>query len=316
MPAVSASAPGKIILFGEHAVVYGQAAIAIPVHQLKATAYFQADPSAPPAQVQIEAPDIALHTSLADLPADHPFAILIRLVCERLGIKNIPAVKIKIVSTIPIAAGLGSGTAVSVALIRGLLQFVGAQLNNPEISAITYEVEKSYHGTPSGIDNTVVTYASPIFFLKNNPPQALKVGADLYFIIADSGIKSKTSEAVGMVRAQREEQPQKYNELIGRIGTLARQAREAIQSGGVAHIGALMNINHTLLADLGVSSDKLNALTHTARQAGALGAKLSGAGLGGNIIALVDQQTVEPVRKALTDAGVVNTYFTKLPVTR
>src|SRR5512143_1729297 len=176
------SAPGKIILFGEHAVVYGRPALAVPVTQVHADVEIL-DSSR--AGIWIDAPDINLHAELNTLPSDHPLASVIhnflfisRTRAERSGsrdeARHFPNLSIKISSTIPVASGLGSGAAVTVALTRALSSFLFHPMNDEEVNAFTYEIEKLHHGTPSGIDNTVVTYAKPVYFIKGHPIETFK----------------------------------------------------------------------------------------------------------------------------------------------
>ncbi len=312
MPAISASAPGKIILFGEHAVVYSRPAIAIPVMQLRATAYFQADPASTTGGVHLYAPDIALKAVLTDLPIGHPFRVLFQIVQDQLGIDHIPAMHVKIHSDIPMAAGFGSGTAVSVALIRGLTRFLGIELTPAKISALAFEVEKIYHGNPSGVDNTVVAFERPVYFLKGQPPKPLIPGRDMTFIIADSGIKSKTSGVVEQVRLNREKNPKQVDAIFDSIAAITQTAKEVLVDGMQNRVGTLMNQNQKFLVQLGVSCDPLDRLVKAAQEAGALGAKLSGAGQGGNVIALVQDTDAGKVRTALMQAGAVNVFQTVL----
>jgi mevalonate kinase len=128
MPAFSASAPGKIILFGEHAVVYGRPAIAVPVSQVRARVSVSADPLDSPGLVHIQAPTIGLETTFNQLPHDHPLAFAIQLTLNELGVNLAPACTVHVSSTIPLAGGLGSGAAVSVALIRAFSAFLGHPL--------------------------------------------------------------------------------------------------------------------------------------------------------------------------------------------
>ena len=168
MPAFTASAPGKAILFGEHAVVYGQPAIAVPVMQLKARAIVTFDPRYIPGQVMISAPDINLETTLAELSEDHPLAAVILKAAAAMELKRIPTCRIQVTSTIPIAGGLGSSAAVSVAILRAFSAAVGHPLSDEQVSSLAFEVEVIQHGTPSGIDNTVITYAKPVYFVRDN----------------------------------------------------------------------------------------------------------------------------------------------------
>jgi mevalonate kinase len=307
MPAVSAAAPGKVILFGEHAVVYSQPAIAVPVTQVQARAVVTATPTAESGTVLIDAPDIHLLTPWKNLPEDHPLKRLLSLLAEFHSITTYPAFRLRITSTIPVAAGLGSGAAVSVAVIRAVSAFLGRVLSDEQVSALAYEVEKSYHGTPSGIDNTVITFARPIYFVRGNPFEPLRVAQPFTLIVADSGVKSITAEVVGDLRRRRQQGPGKYDLMFAKIGTLVQFARTIIENGPWESLGNLMNQNHALLQSLDVSCPELDRLVDAALQNGALGAKLCGAGKGGNLIALVRPDAAESVAQALQRAGAVRT---------
>jgi len=168
MPATYATAPGKAILFGEHTVVYGQPAIAVPVSAVQARVTITALPNQP-GQILIEAPQTGLLTELKQLPETHPIAYAIRLIGEALKISHWPAMRLRITSTIPVAAGLGSSAAIAVALVRALARFAGQSLNDQQVCDLAYRIEQLQHGTPSGVDNTVITYARPLFFIRNHP---------------------------------------------------------------------------------------------------------------------------------------------------
>ena len=315
MPAISATAPGKIILFGEHAVVYGQPAIAAPVIQVQARAMIMAEPRLPAGSVRIQAPDIGLESWLTDLPGNAPLAMVIDQVFAKIGIDRPPALTVRVTSTIPVASGLGSGAAVSVAVIRALADFLGHRLTDEEVCALTYEVEKVHHGTPSGIDNTVIALARPIFFQRRpdgNRIETFKVANPFLIVIGDSGINSPTVHTVGDVRAAWQADPERYEHLFAQVGALAQSARHAIEAGAIDLLGPWMDQNHALLAEIGVSSPELERLVSAAHQAGALGAKLSGGGRGGNMIALVTAETAEPVCQALRQAGANNTILTTI----
>ena len=231
MPAFSASAPGKIILFGEHAVVYGYPAIAVPIHQIQAKVYIVADPTAPEGQIKISAPDIQFESTHSCLTADHPFARLITSFGDQVGSHTFPAMRIKIKSDIPIAAGLGSGTAVSVAMIRAMANFLGIPFSDEQISELAYKVEEIYHGNPSGIDNTVVTYAQPILFNRRDNFIGITVASPISLIIADSGIKSQTSDVVSFVRSIKDQDPERIEGIFKRIGEITNTARRIIEAG-------------------------------------------------------------------------------------
>lgn len=303
MPATTATAPGKIILFGEHAVVYGQPAIAAPVTQVRARAVVTANPRARPGAVLIQAPNIGLEAWMEDLPQGHPLAAAVQAVLQALHLERSPACTIRITSTIPVAAGLGSGAAVSVALARAFSAFLGRPLDDETISGLAYEVEKIHHGTPSGIDNTVITYAQPVFFQRGQPMLLLHLAQPLTLVIGDTGVASPTAAVVGDVRQAWQANPQPYNQLFERIGVIALSARQAIESGQAQALGELMRQNHRLLQEMGVSSPELDRLVEAACQAGAWGAKLSGAGRGGNMIAIADEAFASIIAEALTGAG-------------
>ncbi len=315
MPAITATAPGKIILFGEHAVVYGQPAIAVPVNQVKARAIISAKPGQPRGSLYLQAPDIGLDLRWDQLPPDHPLVLVIKGVLKKTQIDQPPALTVRVTSTIPMAAGLGSGAAVSVATIRAFSEFLGRPLPNDEISQLAFEIEKLYHGTPSGIDNAVITFEKPIYFTKivnedTGKVETIQVSNPFTFVIGDTGIPSPTSAAVGDVRKAWQADGVLFQELFENIGEIAKKARQAIEIGDNAALGPLMNENQILLKKMGVSSIELERLVQAARRAGAHGAKLSGGGRGGNMIALATTESALHVADALTEAGATNTIIT------
>ena len=302
-----ASAPGKIILFGEHAVVYGRPALAVPVTQIQARVTVCADQLG---GIRVEAPDISLDAVLSDLPTNHPLAAVIKSVFTTLGITQPLSLTVHIESTIPIASGLGSGAAVSVAIIRALSMFLGCPLADEQVNALAFEVEKLYHGTPSGIDNTVITYARPVYFAKHQPIETLHVAAPFIIVIGDTGIASPTKQVVDDVRKLWQAETEQYEKIFNAVGEIVLNARHAIENGNISALGPLMDENNSLLQVMRVSSPELDRLITASRAAGALGAKLSGGGRGGNMIALVRQETVEKVTQALREAGAKRTLMT------
>jgi mevalonate kinase len=308
----SASAPAKIILFGEHAVVYGRPAIAIPVRQVSASIEVTDLLNAEPGEIDIHAPDIRFHEWLHACDPDNPLAHAIHLTLREINANGFPALHVHIHSTIPVAAGLGSGAAISIALIRALSSHLGSPLPLSRQSSLAYEVEKIHHGTPSGIDNTVITFDKPVFFQQGHDVDTFTIGAPLTLIIGDSGVASPTVEAVGMVRRAWKEQRSLIESIFDDIARITQQAREGIERGYEQVLGQLMNENQNLLVQLGVSHPVLERLIRAAREAGAFGAKLSGAGLGGNIIALTSAELGDKVEGALVDAGAVWTLKTEI----
>jgi mevalonate kinase len=299
-----ASAPGKIILFGEHAVVYGRPALAVPVTQVHADVEIS-DADVDSGGIWIDAPDVNLHAELNTLPSDHPIASVIHNLFFLSRISPFPNLEIKITSTIPVASGLGSGAAVTVALTRALATHIHYAMTDDAdaVSAFAYEIEKLHHGTPSGIDNTVVTYAKPVYFTKGQPIETFEVSQPFTIVIADTGILAPTKESVGDVRKLWEANKAKWENVFDEVADISFAARHVIREGWIKMLGALMDENHTYLQEMTVSSPELDKLVAAARQAGALGAKMSGGGRGGNMIALVEEETAPIVAEALLSAG-------------
>ncbi len=305
---MKASAPGKVILFGEHAVVYGHPALAVPVTQVHVDVEVL-DSSR--RGIWIHAPGINLDAELNSLPDDHPVASVILNFFQRQGIP-VPALDIAIESTIPVAAGLGSGAAVSVALVRALALHTAEPLSDEQVNEFAYEIEKLHHGTPSGIDNTVITYAKPVYFVKDMPAITFKAGKPFTIVIGDTGIPAPTKESVDSVRRLRMRDQCVVENIFNEIEQITLIGRRSIESGKPELLGELMDQNHEFLQALAVSSPELDNLVETARKAGALGAKLSGGGRGGNMIALVEQPKAQAVAGALISAGAKRTIITEV----
>lgn len=306
----TASAPGKIILVGEHAVVYGRPAIAAPVWEVVATARITDLPAS--SGCTIVARDIDLCIRLREAPAELPLALVTRLTLNRLGLPPEPDWQFELQSAIPIASGLGSGAALSAALVRAMYTHVNQSVTPATVSELVFESERYYHGTPSGIDNTVIAYGMPIWFVKGQPPVPFTPRQPFTIAIAHSGIAAPTKETVGDVRRQWQAEPSVYEARFDAIGEIARAARQAIEQGEIEKLGRLFDHNQALLAELGVSSPPLEKLIQAARTAGALGAKLSGGGRGGNMIALIEPDTMVAVKQALFAAGAKNVIATTI----
>ncbi|PKN97782.1 MAG: mevalonate kinase [Chloroflexi bacterium HGW-Chloroflexi-4] len=313
MPAISCSAPGKVILCGEHAVVYQQPAIALPVFEGSTKCSIVAKPTAPHDETIIVAPNIALKCYLKCLVEKHPIQVAINLVLQKLNIDHLPVCEIRIQSTLPTAAGLGSSASTSVALIRALSTFLGHPFTDDEVNQLAFEIEKIHHGTPSGIDNTVITYAKALFYLKGQPSEFLLPGKQVTLVIADTGIKGSTSKAVSDVRQGFQENKEVFSALFNQIGQLVESAKKSFINGDLISLGKSLSENHQLLQNLGVSCNQLDTLVEEALSKGALGAKLSGGGQGGNMIALVNSDQAEPMASALLFKGAVNTLITHIP---
>lgn len=304
---IKTSASAKIILFGEHAVVHGQPAIAVPVSDLRA--YVSAERARNGLKIFSVNKGEVVRVSRHNI---HPLAVTARLTLEKMGIHTLPNLSLTLKSDIPMGSGLGSGAAVSTALARALCAALNKSLSLEALNAIVYEVEKLHHGTPSGIDNTVVVYEQPVYFVRGQPPETFSIARPFTLLIADTGIHASTKITVGDVRKLYESDPKRITPIFERIGELVRQARAAIETGEIESLGPLMNDNHALLRDLTVSSPPLDKLCQTALEAGAMGAKLSGGGRGGNMLALVTEEDAARVKDSLLKNGAVRVMKTTL----
>lgn len=305
MAKTEATAPGKIILFGEHAVVYGRPAIAVPVTQVRAMA--EVEDSANEG-VRLHAPDLGREYWFSEAEEDDPFAHAVRVFSAAASLRTLPDLKVTVRSTIPMASGLGSGAAMAAAVIRALAKHLDIPelVTNRRVSELTYQVETLLHGTPSGIDNTVVAYEKPVFFIRQRSHDRIEtfsISQPLRFLIADTGVESETKAVVGDVRRRWQKDQVKYEKIFDNCGRIVNAAKVEIEGGRIKEIGHLMIENQAYLKEMTVSSPELERLISAALAAGALGAKLSGAGRGGNMIALVTDRLEEEVRSALLSAG-------------
>jgi mevalonate kinase len=308
------SAPAKIILLGEHAVVYGQPAIAVPVSSLRAIA--TAVPAASGSGLHIIAADLdqILPVNVDSDLVDNALIHTARLFLTTIG-HPAPDLAVTLHSQIPMASGLGSGAAVSTALARALNGAFGNPLDTAQINDLIFQVETLHHGTPSGIDNTVIVYEQPIYFVRGKPLESIRIGAPFTLLIADTGQGALTKVAVGAVRERYNAEREIIEPILDAVGALAQEARRAIEAGDSMTLGKLMCRNHEYLKSLTVSSRELDILVDAAVQAGALGAKLSGGGRGGNLIALVTAESASHIHTALARAGAVRVFQTTVGVT-
>lgn len=299
---VSCDAPAKYIILGEHAVVYGQPALAAPLHSLTSTATVTPHNSLIKRGLTVNAPDINLSDSHRNLPINSPLANIIFDTLQALQYNKDIEANITITSTIPMESGLGSSASISTAIAKSLTAYLGCKLTNTDISNIVYKTEGLQHGNPSGIDNLVISHATPILFSKSTPVKYLTPSKPLHYVLAHSGEQSKTRDTVQLLDTQRLSNPQ-FNSTLNRIGRLSIKGADAFAIGDTDYLGDLMTTNHNLLQQLCVSSKRLDHLVTTAIEAGASGAKLSGAGRGGYIVAQVTKASSASVVTALKNLG-------------
>jgi len=303
---VTASAPAKLILFGEHFVVYGEPAIACAIDlRVKVKAEERDD-----GLIYVESSDFDAecifpqHNNGIESEAYRilkPIYIAAEKTLEALDVET--GLKIEIDSQIPVAAGLGSSAAVAAATVKAVSTLLGETLSLKDICLIATEAERTVHSNPSGIDPTISTYGGVIIYSKKRGIEKLKVGCGLNIIVCDTGIKRSTGDQVNLVGEIAREYPKVFDSMLKAAREIVLTASREIELGNLTSLGKLMNLNHGLLSAIGVSCLELDELVHTARKAGALGAKLTGAGGGGCMIALSTPEKLEAIAEALRSIG-------------
>lgn len=304
---------GKLIILGEHFVVYQVPALVGAVADYTDCAIEnQSDPNAP-LQVVDNRPAVPNYkVKKADEAAK-----AIDLVLNHMKISG-SGLKLSFGGNLTCASGIGASAAQVVALARALAQHQGKKLSLEEINAAGYEGEKGYHGTPSGIDNTAATYGGVLRFTRtDNPGQPevvfKKLNQPLRIVYASTGITSSTTEVVDDVRSKREADPAWFASLLSQYTALIPRAESAMEKQDWVTLGTLMNENHTLCQQLTVSCAELDSLVLAAREAGAVGAKMSGTGRGGLMLALTPTEDIQNrVAEALEKSGAAQVWKTAL----
>ncbi|HET7676134.1 MAG TPA: hydroxymethylglutaryl-CoA reductase, degradative [Gammaproteobacteria bacterium] len=294
-----AAGHGKAILLGEHAVVYGRHAIAAPVPLAIRARVEDAD-----AGINLIIPRWGIEQRLHQ-DAEHggSFQQSLGLILQKLGLAD-RALRIQVYPNVPRAMGLGGSAALAVAVIRAVDRHCRLSLTDDKICALAYECEKFAHGTPSGIDNTVATYGQPLLYRRGEPPliEPLELARPLPLVIGLSGVESLTAKMVARVRRAWERNKVLYERIFDEIDSLALQGLNAVRTCDFEQLGELMNICQGQLNALQVSSWEIEELVQIARDNGALGAKLTGGGGGGSMIALAPENG-ERIVQAMQNAG-------------
>ncbi|MEM2427661.1 MAG: mevalonate kinase [Candidatus Bathyarchaeia archaeon] len=279
-----ASAPGKVILFGEHFVVYGEPAIAVAIDlRVKVTAYKSQT-------TFIE----GFRTTLVD----KALAIALKAVSSKR--EN---VHVKIESNLPISVGLGSSAATASAIIAAIAGLFEVKLSKDELFKMTLECEKTVHVNPSGIDPAVAVNGGAILYQREVGAKPVKLLEDFTLVVGNTGERRSTGVMVEKVRAFAEKRTDVMECLRKTYLSTVLRALKALEEGDLEELGLLMNVNHGLLEALGVSNFKLNKLVYASREAGALGAKMTGGGGGGCMVALVPKERLKFVVEGIKQAG-------------
>ena len=285
-----AFAHGKLLLFGEHAVVYGEPALAAALTvgvSATVTGRTAARLTVPAWSIDVAG------------DADHRVAAALRALRAALPF-DASGYDLHLEASLPAGAGVGSSAAMAVASARALADAAGHLLTPDQLFEAAMAAERVFHGNPSGLDHAVAIHGGLMHFVRGNPPRMRPValGGHFRLLVAQVEAGADTGRMVASVAALREAHPV-ARALCADIGALVADAEAALTAGDRAAVGRLMNLNHGLLSALGVSTAALEAAVHAARTAGALGAKLTGAGGGGCMVALVTDETAPAVASAL-----------------
>jgi len=275
---VKASAPGKLMLFGEHAVVYGYSCI---VTNVSSNVYVEIEESS---DLKIEAPGVKDLSFVKET---------LRLFCEKYRVSD--NLFIKTSSDETLKYGLGSSSAVTVALIKVLSQYYKINISKKDIFNLGYSVVRKVQGVGSGFDIASAVYGGTIYFVSGGKviePLSIK---NLLLVIGYSGIKASTTKIVKDLKPN--------FKIFDEIKNVVEEAKITLINSNWKRTGELMNENHKLLQELGVSTEKLDAMCLAAVTAGSYGAKLSGAGGGDCMIALVSKEKKEQVENLIVDVG-------------
>lgn len=297
-------AHSKIILMGEHAVVYDYPAIALPFNA--ANVMVTITPS--------QTGQTMIHSSYYDGPIEFAPSTLDNLkeaIVVTINSFKFDAMAMDIVidSTIPSGRGMGSSAAVSVALVRALCDFYGQFISDYQLNFIVNQAEVIAHESTSGLDTLLASTNLPVIYRKSQTAKPIKLNLDAYLVVADSDMPGQTKTAVGKVRQLKDAKPEFIRSAMHAIGGFVQQAVEAIQENNVNELGRLMTYNHYYLNQLEISNAHIDRIVNAAWLAGALGAKLTGGGLGGCIIALAQTQAeAQLIQQAMMEAGATKTW--------
>ena len=268
---ITCSAPAKIYLFGEHAVVYGEPAIACAA---ELRTHVTVEPASSTTVISGGVP-----TRIETMP------YIIETLKKIRRIHPIPDVSIHITSDIPTGAGVGSSAALTVALLQALSIEFGVDIDVLQIASMAYDVELSVQGAASQTD----TFISTMGGMALMPDRMFLPHLECSIVIGDTNMRGKTSTMVSKVAELKNTYPKVAEHIIKSIGILAQTGVPLLESKDYLGVGRLMNINHGLLESLGVGTSLLSQLVYAARDAGAFGAKITGGGGGGCMVALTDK---------------------------
>ena len=304
---ITASAHAKVILLGEHAVVYGFPALVAPLPGLFAAATARPEPG-----------PVRLTTRYGDGPLNMvPREIrgLVDLVLATLNtLRADPAgLHLTVDASIPPGIGLGSSAAVAVAIVRALYRTQGTELRPNTLLELAGIAERFAHGTPSGLDVWAVSTSVPLWYVRGKPPKPLQVPHPISLVVADSGVPSHTRDAVRLIRERLRRSRRDTWDLLERLGQLAGDMRTALTAGALQRLGEGLNRGQETLETIGLGHPETGRLVSQALRMGALGAKGTGGGLGGSVVALArDPVQASALQEALLAAGAHHAWATSI----
>lgn len=290
---------GKVILFNEHFVVYGIPSIVSAFDRItRCTVEKTEEPSWVLEDNRPETPGYKAEKLEQQKDSIERILKFMKIDVSKCGLK------ISFGGDLIAASGVGASAASCVALARALSDEFGLGLSDERINEIAYEGEKAYHGAPSGVDNTAATYGGLLWFVKGKPIEMISIWQPVEIVIGNTGIVADTSKVVAGVRERKERFPEKYAKIFREAEDAVHEAREALESFDLKRVGELMNKNHEQLQAIEVSCKELDFLVELSRREGALGAKLTGGGCGGNMVALTPgKELQERVARAIEREG-------------
>ena len=275
---------GKVILFNEHFVVYGLPAIASAIGA-KTIALVERRLGS---GVEINDERSETEGYKAEKAGQQKESLDLMLNFMNIDAKS-NAYRLTLTGDLLAASGVGASAASCVAIARAFSEELGLNFSDDRVNEVAYEGEKGYHGTPSGIDNTAATYGGLIWYKREGSShhmERMKLKKPVEIVMGNTGLVSDTKAVVGVVKERKEKDPERYASIFKDAERLVHDARKQLEAFHLEEVGYYMDQNHTLLQQIGVSCSELDLLVDIARNNGALGAKLTGTGRGGYMVAL------------------------------
>jgi mevalonate kinase len=293
---------GKVILFNEHFVVYGLPAIASAIGA-KTTALVERRPGSG-VEIKDERPETKGYKSEKASQQKESLDLMLRLM--NIDTKS-NAFRVTLAGDLLAASGVGASAASCAAIARAFSEELGLRYSDDKVNEVAYEGEKGYHGTPSGIDNTAATYGGLIWYKREGSShhmERMKLKKPVEIVMGNTALVADTKAVVGAVKERKEKDPEKYARIFEDAEKLVHDARKQLEASHLEEVGYYMDENHALLQQIGVSCPELDLLVDLARNNGALGAKLTGTGRGGYMVALTPGKDLqESVAKAMEKKG-------------